>query len=232
MLLIDDYANSNRLRDFNINIKSSITLFGIILSMVSSNIYILLLLPVCFSLFIINIAKVNHKDYLELLKIPLVFLVMGTIAIVININFNPNNLIFNINIFNLYIGVSQESIRDGLFMVLRAVSCLISVYFFILTTPFNKILVLLKRIHISDTIIELTMLMYRFIFIFLEEVSEIKKSQELRFGYINIRNSYNSIGLLVRVLFNKLLIRYEDMYISLDMKLYDGKFPIVEDENV
>ncbi|MEG2789687.1 MAG: CbiQ family ECF transporter T component, partial [Romboutsia sp.] len=73
---------------------------------------------------------------------------------------------------------------------------------------------------------------YRFIFIFLEEVVDIKKSQELRFGYINLKISYKSIGLLGNLLYQRMMKRYDDMSISLDMKLYDGKFHIVGDENV
>ncbi|MGL4914480.1 MAG: CbiQ family ECF transporter T component, partial [Romboutsia sp.] len=78
----------------------------------------------------------------------------------------------------------------------------------------------------------LSILVYRFIFIFLEEVSDIRKSQQLRFGYINLKTSYNSCGILGNMLFKRMMKRYEDMCISLDMKLYDGKFHIVGDENV
>lgn len=76
------------------------------------------------------------------------------------------------------------------------------------------------------------MLIYRFIFIFLEELIDIKKSQELRFGYINLKTSYKSIGILGSLLFKRLIKKYEDMSISLDMKLYDGKFHIVGDRDV
>jgi len=90
----------------------------------------------------------------------------------------------------------------------------------------------MKKLHIPDNFVELAMLTYRFIFIFLEEFMEIYKSQELRFGYINIKNSYRSLGLLANLLYNRLIKRYEDMCISLDMKLYDGEFHIVEVRNV
>ena len=76
------------------------------------------------------------------------------------------------------------------------------------------------------------MLIYRFIFIFLEELIDIKKSQELRFGYINLKTSYKSIGILGSLLFKRLIKKYEDMSISLDVKPYDGKFHIVGDRDV
>ncbi|WP_330676180.1 CbiQ family ECF transporter T component, partial [Paraclostridium sordellii] len=77
-----------------------------------------------------------------------------------------------------------------------------------------------------DLLIELMILTYRFIFIFLEEVKDIYKSQQLKFGYINLNNSYNSTALLIKVLFFRMMKKYEDMSITLDIKLYNGKFHI------
>ena len=68
--------------------------------------------------------------------------------------------------------------------------------------------------------------------LFLEEFSEIYKSQELRFGYINLKTSYKSLGILGSMLYKRLMTRYDDMCISLDIKLYDGKFHIVGDNDV
>ncbi|MDX5725681.1 CbiQ family ECF transporter T component, partial [Clostridioides difficile] len=114
----------------------------------------------------------------------------------------------------------------------RAMSCLTCVYFCILTTPFNQLIFFFKKLHLPDTFVELSMLIYRFIFIFLEEFSEIYKLQELRFGYINLKTSYKSLGILGSMLYKRLMTRYDDMCISLDIKLYDGKFHIVGDNDV
>ena len=61
----------------------------------------------------------------------------------------------------------------------------------------------------------------------MEEVADIRKSQELRFGYINLKTSYKSFGLLGNLLYKRMMIRYEEMCISLDVKLYDDTFHIV-----
>lgn len=63
----------------------------------------------------------------------------------------------------------------------------------------------------------------------MEEVLDIRTSQELRFGYINLKNGYHSFGLLVNMLFKRMMIRYDEMSIALDMKLFDGTFHIVGD---
>lgn len=232
MLLIDKYAYTNKLSNIDPKIKVGVGTIFLIVSMLTRSILILSSIMILMSLSIVCIAKIDLKSYLKLLKIPIYFLFMGIIINLINISFNHENLLYSFKFFNVYIGVSSQSLNTSLHLLFRSMSCLMCVYFFILTTPFNQVIFLLKNLHISDTIIELSMLVYRFIFIFLEEVSDIRKSQELRFGYINLKTSYKSIGLLGNLLYKRMMKRYEDMSISLDMKLYDGKFQIVGDENV
>lgn len=232
MILIDKYAYTNKLSDINPQIKVGIGLIFLIISMITHNMIMLLAIMVFMSIAIVGIAKIDLKNYLKLLRIPIYFLIIGVITNLINISFESKSLIYSFKVFNFYIGVSSESLETSKYILFRSMSCVTCVYFFVLTTPFNQLLYLLKKLKISDTIIEISMLVYRFIFIFLEEVMDIKKSQELRFGYIDLKTSYKSIGLLGNLLYRRLMKRYDDMSISLDMKLYDGKFHVVGDKNV
>ena len=232
MIVIDKYAYTNNLADMNPNIKFSIGAILLIASMLSQSKIISIAIIFFMSVAIIFIAKIDFKNYIHLLKIPVVFLVISITMTLVSITPNPKLLIYSFNIGNTYIGVSNQSINTSINILFRAMSCLTCVYFIMLTTPFNQLIFLFKRAHIPDTVIELSMLIYRFIFIFMEEVSDISKSQELRFGYINLKTSYKSFGLLGRLLYKRMMIRYEDMCISLDVKLYDGTFHMVGDKNV
>lgn len=232
MLLIDKYAYTNRLSNTNPKIKMGIALIFLIVSMITHNILILLSIIFLMSTAIVFIAKVDFKSYLNLLRIPLYFLIIGVITNLINISFESDSMVHSFKVLNIYIGVSSKSLESSKYILIRSISCLTCIYFFVLTTPFNQVLYLLKKLNISDAVVEISMLIYRFIFIFLEELIDIKKSQELRFGYINLKTSYKSIGILGSLLFKRLIKKYEDMSISLDMKLYDGKFHIVGDRDV
>ena len=232
MLLIDKYAYTNRLSNTNPKIKMGIALIFLIVSMITHNILILLSIIFLMSTAIVFIAKVDFKSYLNLLRIPLYFLIIGVITNIINISFESDSMVHSFKVLNIYIGVSSKSLESSKYILIRSISCLTCIYFFVLTTPFNQVLYLLKKLNISDTVVEISMLIYRFIFIFLEELIDIKKSQELRFGYINLKTSYKSIGILGSLLFKRLIKKYEDVSISLDMKLYDGKFHIVGDRDV
>lgn len=229
-MIIDDYAYKNKLYKLNPNVKFAIGMLLLILSLINPYNYISLLIIGIMSFVIVKIAKIEFKDYIHFIKIPLLFLFISIIMILLNFSREKESLLYSINIGSLYVGVSNESIISSTRLFFRALSCLTCIYFVILTTPFNQLIFVFKKLHLPDIVLEISMLMYRFIFIFIEEVVDIRKSQELRFGYINLKNGYNSFGLLVNMLFKRMMIRYDEMSIALDMKLYDGTFYIVEED--
>lgn len=224
MLEIDNCAYLNNIKDVNPLIKLGITFIGVIASMLTQNANIHILIMLFMTALILFIARVDMKLYIKCLKIPIIFLIIGIGLNLINISFENKDYIFNVNILGLYIGTTEFAVKSSVNILLRAMSCIISIYFLILTTPFNQLIIVLKKLHIPHTLIELMILIYRFIFIFIEEAEEIYKSQQLKFGYTNLRTSYNSMSLLIKTLFFRMMRRYEDMSISLDIKLYDGKF--------
>ena len=229
-MIIDDYAYKNKLSKLNPNMKFATGMLLLILSLINKNNYISIFTIFIMSFVIVGIAKIDLQDYIHFIKIPLVFLIISIIMILLNFSKDKEVLLYSINIGHLYIGISNESINTSTHLFFRALSCLTCIYFIMLTTPFNQLIFVFKKLHLPDVILEISMLMYRFIFIFMEEVADIRKSQELRFGYINLKNGYNSFGLLVNMLFKRMMIRYDEMSIALDMKLYDGTFHIVEED--
>ena len=226
MLEIDNCAYLNNIKDVNPLIKLGITFIGVIASMLTQNANIHILIMLFMTALILFIARVDMNLYIRCLKIPIIFLIIGIGLNLINISFENKDYIFNVNILGLYIGTTEFAVKSSVNILLRAMSCIISIYFLILTTPFNQLIIVLKKLHIPHTLIELMILIYRFIFIFIEEAEEIYKSQQLKFGYTNLRTSYNSMSLLIKTLFFRMMRRYEDMSISLDIKLYDGKFHV------
>ena len=227
-MIIDDYAYKNKLSKVNPNMKFAIGMLLLILSLINPYNYISLIIIAIMSLVIVGIAKIELKDYIHFIKIPLVFLIISIIMILLTFSKDKEVLLYSIKIGSLYIGVSNESIISSTHLFFRALSCLTCIYFIMLTTPFNQLIFVFKKLHLPDIVLEISMLMYRFIFIFMEEVADIRKCQDPRFGSINLKYGYNSFGLLVNMLFKRMMIRYDEMSIALDMKLYDGTFYIVE----
>ena len=228
-MIIDDYAYKNKLFKVNPNVKFSIGMLFLIISLISPYNILSVAIILGMSIVIVGIAKIELKDYIHFIKIPFTFLVISIVMILINFSSDKSILLHYIKIGSLYIGASQTSVDTAIHLFFRALSCLTCIYFIMLTTPFNQLIFIFKKLHLPDVVLEISMLMYRFIFIFMEEVGDIRTSQEIRFGYINLKNGYRSFGLLVNMLFRRMMIRYDEMSIALDMKLFDGTFHIVGD---
>lgn len=226
MLEIDKCAYTNSLINLNPIHKLIISFIALGISIVTNSIKLHFIIMTFVSIMIIFWAKVDFKLYIKCLKIPIYFLFIGTVLNLISISFENAGFLINIKLFRVYIGISIFSIDNSIHILLRALSCIISIYFLMLTTPFNQLIIILKKMHIPDVLVELMILTYRFIFLFLEEIKDIYKSQQLKFGYNNLKNSYNSTALLIKVLFFRMMKKYEEMSITLDIKLYDGKFHI------
>ncbi|ECP4733563.1 energy-coupling factor ABC transporter transmembrane protein, partial [Salmonella enterica subsp. enterica serovar Infantis] len=45
-----------------------------------------------------------------------------------------------------------------------------------------------------------------------------------RFGYCSLPNGYRSLAMLTGLLFTRVLMRYQQMTTTLDIKLYQGDF--------
>jgi cobalt/nickel transport system permease protein len=88
----------------------------------------------------------------------------------------------------------------------------------------SAIIMLLKRAHVPRLLTEQILLTWRFIFILLDEALAIHRAQTLRFGYRSLPLGYRSLAMLVGLLFTRVLIRYQQMSTTLDIKLYQGDF--------
>lgn len=225
MLIIDKYAYTNKLTKTNPNFKFGLVILGLFLIIVFENNYINIAIFGLMVFLTTIIAGIPMDKYLKIFSIPLGFLMISILTILVSFA-KEDVFLYGFKIFSIYIGVTDLSIFNSINTVTRVMGSLSASLFLALTTPLTDIIRVLKKMHIPKIMIELLVLTYRFIFIFLDEAREIRLSQEIRFGYSDFKTSLNSVSLLIRSLFLKVMLKYEDMVIALDTKLYDGEFKI------
>jgi cobalt/nickel transport system permease protein len=116
--------------------------------------------------------------------------------------------------------------RDGIqlgFLVfsrmLGAFSCLVFLSF---TTPMTELFSIFYRVHIPPIMVELAMLMYRFIFLFLDEAEKMHQAQKTRMGYSDWRNSLRCLGMLGGNLFIRTWFQGEKLHMSMESRGYNG----------
>jgi cobalt/nickel transport system permease protein len=215
---LDGFAHSNGIRHVNVYYKILFALLTLIVCLVSTSPIIPLFITFIMSFLIIFLAKIPFKFYIRFLSIPFIF---GFITFIfMAIFFGVGELWFNLGIFNL--AVYKDGFDLGFLVFARIMGCFSCLAFLSLTTPMTELFSVLERVKIPKIVLELAMLMYRFIFVFLDEALNMYHAQETRLGYSSLRNTYKSMGLLASNLFIRTWLKGEHAYISMESRGYDG----------
>ena len=223
MLLIDKYAYTNRLSNSNPYLKFIIVIIALTIATITKSNYINLTILIIMGFLTTVVAGISMRKYLKLLLIPITFLILSIITILISVS-KADIYLWSIELFNNYVGITRSSLDDAILLSTRVFASISATFFLGLTTPLNNMIKVFKRLHLPSSLIELIVLIYRSIFIFLQEASDIYNGQELKFGYSNIKNSLRSTSLLIRSLFTRVMLKFSEMVVVLECKLYDGEF--------
>uniref|UniRef100_A9A9I1 Cobalt ABC transporter, inner membrane subunit CbiQ n=1 Tax=Methanococcus maripaludis (strain C6 / ATCC BAA-1332) TaxID=444158 RepID=A9A9I1_METM6 len=217
--LIDSIANSNNLRSVNPTLKVIFAISSLLVSLFSKNFIVPFLIAVIISFVVIFVAKVPKNVYLTLLAAPVIF---GIITFVMMMFLFGTEIYMSFDFFGITINLLKDGFSLGLltfFKMLGGVSCTL---FLALTTPFTEIFCILKKSKMPKNMLEIAMMMYRYIFMLLDEALTMEHAQKTRLGYKTLKTSYHSLGLLTGSLFIKALDKGDVIYNSLNSRGYDG----------
>ena len=169
------------------------------------------------------------SSILKTFKAPLTFLFLGVITVAFEFGNSPDYL-WKMEIFGIYVGFHNASLLKAthlFFKALGAVSCL---FFLSLNTPFKDILSALERLKLPRLFLDLSELIYRFIFTLLGTADKIYLAQASRQGYGSFVQSYKSMGLLIASVFTKAYKRSDDVYEALLSRGYEGDLKVLQEE--
>lgn len=223
MLLIDKYAYTNKLTNTNPFFKFVIVVISLLITTITKNNFVNLFIFASMVFLTTLVAGIPIGKYFKMLLVPFTFLFLSVISILISIS-RADVFLVSVFIKGYYIGIGEGALSTSIILTSRVFASISATFFLGLTTPLNNLIKVFRKLHFPSVLIELIVLIYRSIFIFLEAAKDIYEIQELKFGYNNFKNSMNSSGLLIRSLFTRILVTYEEMVITLECKLYDGDF--------
>ncbi|GGG22505.1 cobalt ECF transporter T component CbiQ [Paenibacillus abyssi] len=95
--------------------------------------------------------------------------------------------------------------------LMRVLACLSCMFFVTLTTPFPAVLQVLRRLRIPLIVIELCVIMYRFIFLLLDTAHNMLLAQRCRGGQSGFRGKIRDTAILIVRLFTKTMDRYRKL---------------------
>ncbi|MCX6686197.1 MAG: energy-coupling factor transporter transmembrane component T, partial [Methanoregula sp.] len=96
-----------------------------------------------------------------------------------------------------------------------------------LTTPMTDIFIVLRQCRIPEVVIDLAMIIYRTIFIIVDQVKQIYNAQVMRLGYSTFRESIHSFASMCGAVFIASWNAGEDLIRAMDARCYDGKFALL-----
>ncbi|UWX57762.1 cobalt ECF transporter T component CbiQ [Chlorobaculum sp. MV4-Y] len=227
MRTLDHYAASSRLRDVAPGYKLLYALPPIAMVLwVDSALFSLLVFGLM-SASVIMKGGVQPGDYLRMLLLPAAFLMIGTVAVAFDISVNPEPFLFSIPVGSAFIGATSVGLAMAIHLALKALASVLCLYFIALTTPVADLGRSMASVGIPVLLIEMTLLVYRFVFLLFETASEMVTAQHSRLGYAGTAASFRSLASLVSNLFFFSARRAEEVYVAMECRGYDGSIRVL-----
>jgi cobalt/nickel transport system permease protein len=188
------------------------------------------------SIWTIVYARIPFKVYLQLFAVAGIFLFMSIPALVLNgISLNEiaairADEIQGIAVGNWYLFISRSGLIQASQIAARSLACTSCLLFILFTIPFTDLLHLLRQLRIPTLLTELLLLMYRFIFLFFDVVTELQLAQQARGGYRTRKRWMYSVGLLISQLLVRSLHHYHDFSLALNARGFNGTFQVYSNQ--
>lgn len=217
MLIIDKYAYHNRLLGVNPMVK--LGLYVLMLGLSFSGILSLKLgLIACLIPLTCYVAKLHWKTYLKWLLVTLPFVFLSLVTIMVTYAKSAEATLWHVQAFGGYLGISRDSLDLTIRLLSQVYASLVSTYFFILTVPFQQLILIFRTLKMPKELLEIMVLMYCFIFMFIQEFMVMRDTLDLKFAFGSFRQSYQSMGLLGGQLFTRLMKANEHLLQMLELR--------------
>ncbi|MBW6517104.1 MAG: cobalt ECF transporter T component CbiQ [ANME-2 cluster archaeon] len=219
--MLDDYALISPLRHSNNYLKLTVVTAGLLFGVSATSPVTPLFIALCMSFAIIVFAKVPVTFYVQLITLPLGFAATGSIIILFF--FGTGIEMAAMDIAGHHLAIGSQGLDMAVLVMARTLSGMFCLFFLALTTPMVELFSVLKSSRVPAVIIELSMLVYRYIFVLLEVAASIKFAQTVRLGYKDILSSLRSTAMLAGTLFIRSWEQGEKLYLAMNSRCYDGK---------
>lgn len=226
MIVIDKLCYYSRLRYVNVCEKLLYALITLLLCVVSRSILIGVIVFTVNGILTVRKGGIPLSRYGRLMLLPLAFLFLSTFAIIINVSKVPLDA-YAIPIGSFYITGSRTSLLFGTQLILTALASVSCLYFLSLSTPVTDILTALRKLRCPEIVIELMLLIYRFIFVLTELASSMTTAQNCRLGNRDFCTSCKSFGALGSTLFIRAMKKSGALYDAMESRCYDGTIHVL-----
>jgi cobalt/nickel transport system permease protein len=224
--LLDDYAQKSPLREKRSELKLFVAAFALLVGVFSTSPVAPLFIALTISLITVLLGKIPLRLYAGLMLAPISFAILGSVVIIF---FGGGEAVYTFSFSGHLLVAGIDGINLAALVISRTLSGISCLFFLAFTTPMIDLFAVLHSAKLPDAFVELSMMVYRYIFLLLEEASMMRYAQITRLGYGGLTGSIRSLTMLGSTLFIRTWERGEKIYIAMDSRCYDGKLFILEE---
>ena len=219
----DRYAYQSRLRRVSPMPKLLLTAVSLVLCLCCDSIAVGLATLAGMGVLTRLLGGLSPRVYLHFLKIPLAFLLIGSITILIHSYPEGPAVLAAVPVGGRLWGFDAAALRQASTLFCKAMGAVACMYFLTLNTPVTDVTMALEKLRVPRLLVELMELIYRFIFVLSETASNIRIAQESRLGYQGLGRSLSSLGTLISVVFLRAWRKADRVYTALESRGYANR---------
>lgn len=155
-------------------------------------------------------GRIPWKPYLLLLGGSLVFYIISLPALLFEVEhtlqFEGESLLsFHLLQWTFY--VTGEGVTLAYSLFFRSIASLSCLFFILFTLPFLEVLQVMKKLRLPQIMVELSLIMYRFIFLVVDTAYGVLIAQKARGGHASFSEKLRDLGILFGNLFTHIMER-------------------------
>ncbi len=224
---IDALAQRSRLGGWNVGLKVCACLLLLVFCLWANSLPLALAAALCLSAVTLATSPLRLSGYLSLLCVPASFIILGGLAILFDLSKTPLGFL-DIPLFSFYLSASAATQQAAALASAKAFGALCCLYALSLSTPVYEITSFLRRAHLPAIFVELMALIYRYIFILLEEIHNMTLAAQARQGYRNTKNGFRSLSGIATGLLVRSFLRARRSFDAMEARCYTGNLLFLE----
>ncbi|HSH79694.1 MAG TPA: cobalt ECF transporter T component CbiQ [Herpetosiphonaceae bacterium] len=227
MIAADTWAYANRLRDVDpaqkLGCAAALLVACLALNTVSTGLVVLAFVTAV----LLGWARVPSRVFARVLLAEGAFVVVAIAGVALTVGGMQPFGAHGIWIGALFVGVTPEGLALAALLASRTLGAMSCLTFVAFTTPLPDTVVVLQRLRVPPPLIELVTLIYRFVFVLLETVAQLRLAQEARLGSATLRRRVVAAGQLVVGMWLDAYRRAQAGQRALESRGYDGVLRIL-----
>lgn len=228
-LQIDLVAQNSRIAHWSAGLKVGTSMVFLLTCLAADSIPVAVIIAVCMTAVNLAASRMGVGAYVSLLLVPATFVIVSGLVLVAEIAAQPLGFL-DIPLGGVFLRITPESQTATALVMAKALAALSCLYGLSLSTPVYEITAVLRRMRLPAIVVELMVLIYRYIFILLASLNSMTTAAQARLGYKDYRSAWRSFTGIGTNLLARSFAQASRSFSAMEARCYDGEMQFLEQE--